>query len=115
MRQAGILAAAGLYVLKNHLPLLKGDHENAKEFALKIAEGEFTEVDITRVETNIVLFKVHLPVSTELFLKACRDKGLLISSGRVGWFRAVFHYQVLKTQVAEAAEIIESVLKEFAE
>ncbi|HYF02478.1 MAG TPA: GntG family PLP-dependent aldolase [Patescibacteria group bacterium] len=115
MRQAGILAAGALYALKNQLPTLKSDHEKAREFAVKIAEGEFTEVDLTRVETNIVLFKVHVPVSPELFLQKCRERGLLISSGRVGWFRAVFHHQILKSQVGEAAQIIDEVLQEFAE
>jgi threonine aldolase len=115
MRQAGILAAAGLFVLKNHLPNLQTDHENAREFAYSLLQNELIEIDGWSVETNIVLFKIRIPVSQELFLKECRDRGLLISSGRVGWFRAVFHHQVLKGQVSEAAEIIDAVLKEFAE
>ncbi len=50
-----------------------------------------------------------------MFLKECKERGLLISSGKVGWFRAVFHYQVLQSEVGEAAEIISAVLKEIAE
>ncbi len=115
MRQAGILAAAGLYVLKNHLPLLKGDHENARNFADNVLKSPYIEIDRSRVETNIVLFKTKIPVSQEMFLKECKERGLLISSGKVGWFRAVFHYQVLQSEVGESAEIIESVLKEIAE
>jgi len=59
MRQAGIVAAAGLYALDNHVERLAEDHENARVLADGLAEIEGIEIDAARVETNIVIFEVH--------------------------------------------------------
>ena len=56
MRQAGVLAAAGLYALENNIERLAEDHENAKILANALADAEWAEVDLDSVETNIVRF-----------------------------------------------------------
>jgi threonine aldolase len=58
MRQAGILAAAGLYALKHHRPRLVQDHEKARRLAEGIAEMPAFDIDLDAVETNIVIFEV---------------------------------------------------------
>ena len=58
MRQAGILAAAGLYALEHNISRLKEDHRNAKQLALQLQQIPTVFVDPDLVETNIVIFEV---------------------------------------------------------
>jgi len=57
MRQAGILAAAGLYALDHHRPHLSDDHEKARRLAEVLAALPPFDVDLERVETNIIVFE----------------------------------------------------------
>ena len=59
MRQAGIIAAAGLYALEHHVERLAEDHERARRLARGLAELPGLAVDADRVETNIVIFDVR--------------------------------------------------------
>lgn len=108
MRQAGILAAAGLYALKNNIQRLKEDHEKAKYLAQRISENQNLEIDPALVQTNIILFK-PLKSSVEEGIKRCKDEGLLLSVGKVDLIRAVTHLDVSFEDVQKAADIIESV------
>jgi threonine aldolase len=58
MRQAGIIAAAGLYALEHHVERLADDHELARRLARALAELPGVAVDAERVETNIVIFDI---------------------------------------------------------
>src|SRR5207248_9017157 len=58
MRQAGIVAAAGLYALDHHIERLAEDHANARVLAEGLAAIDGVEIDPGRVETNIVIFEV---------------------------------------------------------
>ncbi len=110
MRQVGILAAAGLYALKNNIQRLSDDHTNAKYFAEKVSELSAVEIDLKAVQTNIVSFK---PVKMHIdeVLKECQKNGLLLSTGKVGWIRAVTHLDVSKQQIKMAAEILSKILR----
>ena len=57
MRQAGVIAAAGLYALKNNIERLKVDHQNAKILAEGIAKIDEFEVDVNLVQTNILVLQ----------------------------------------------------------
>jgi threonine aldolase len=59
MRQAGIIAAAGIYALTHHVTRLAEDHERARRLAAGLAELSGIAVDADRVETNIVIFDVR--------------------------------------------------------
>lgn len=99
MRQTGILAAAGLHALKFHRDFLPYDHENARLFAYKLAEAGIN-INPNSVQTNIVLFEVE---NTASLIAECRKRGVLISSGRPGVVRAVFHFQINRTDAIAAA------------
>jgi threonine aldolase len=58
MRQAGIIAAAGVYALRHHVDRLAEDHERAGQLARGLAELRGVAIDPERVETNIVIFDV---------------------------------------------------------
>jgi threonine aldolase len=110
MRQVGILAAAGLYALKNNISRLADDHANAKYLAERISEMTKVEIDMKAVQTNIVSFK-PLKLGTEEVIERCQQNGLLLSTGKVGWIRAVTHLDVNSEQIKKAAEIINKILK----
>jgi threonine aldolase len=58
MRQAGIMAAGGLYALRHHVDRLADDHERARVLAAGLADIRGITIDLDRVETNIVIFDV---------------------------------------------------------
>lgn len=105
MRQMGFLAAAGLFALKNNIDRLKEDHEKAKILASAISKFSESSIDLSIVQTNIVMFSVK-NISVEDFLLKCHEKGLLLSTGKVGVIRAVTHMDVSFDEISKAAEII---------
>lgn len=109
MRQVGILAAAGLFALKNNIPRLKEDHNKAKELARNLSKLNNVEIDLSLVQTNIVMFSVK-NISVDDFLSKCKENGLLLGTGKVGIIRAVTHMDVSIEQINEAAKIIEKIV-----
>ncbi|HBI06397.1 MAG TPA: low-specificity L-threonine aldolase, partial [Erwinia persicina] len=79
MRQAGILAAAGLYALEHHVARLKDDHDNAAWLAAALRD---IGVDVTRQDTNMVFLR--LPEAQVATLGPwMRERGILVSPGPV--------------------------------
>lgn len=95
MRQAGILAAAGLYALENNVQRLKEDHDNAHWLA-----GELREigVDVSRQDTNMVFVRVPVEQAESLG-KFMKERGVLMSASPVT--RLVIHLDVNREQLAE--------------
>jgi threonine aldolase len=110
MRQAGILAAAGLHALDHHVQRLEEDHANALRLAGGLAGMGLAVV--RRPETNIVLFRVR---DTEGFLRGTRERGVLVNPMAAGLFRAVTHLDVSASRVDEALERIRRMLGERRE
>ncbi|MCX6154755.1 MAG: aminotransferase class I/II-fold pyridoxal phosphate-dependent enzyme [Candidatus Kapabacteria bacterium] len=110
MRQAGILAAAGLYAIKNNFPLIVNDHKNAKKFALAITETDLLTVNIDSVETNMVVFQLKAGISADTFVLNCKNEGVLLSGIGGQSIRCVFHLQINETAAIDAASIIKEVL-----
>jgi len=76
MRQAGIIAAAGLYALEHHVERLADDHEMARRLAHGLAELPGIVVDAGRVETNIVIFDLApARVSADAFADRALARG----------------------------------------
>ena len=77
-RQAGILAAAGVYALKNNVDRLVEDHDKARQLAEGLANIDEIEVDQAAVQTNMVF--INLPEAAAPTLSPfLRDNGILIS------------------------------------
>ena len=108
MRQVGILAAAGLYAVKNNISRLEEDHEKAKILAKSINHSGNFEINMSNVQTNILIFK-PLKISVEESLKRCEENGLLLSVGQVGTLRAVTHLDVSFDDIETACEIINKI------
>jgi threonine aldolase len=111
MRQAGILAAAGIYALENNLALIEGDHKNAKRFAKAIAEMDMIECDIDSVQTNMVVFKLDDNIKDNIFVDECRERGLLLSAIGNNNIRIVFHFQINENMADNALDIIFDTIK----
>jgi len=111
MRQAGILAAAGIYALEHNIGRLKEDHDNAKRLARKLQQIPSISVNLQHVDTNIVIFDVvnhrHSPTA---LVTALKQEGVLINAIGGNSFRAVTHLDVSAKQIDEAAEIFVRVL-----
>jgi threonine aldolase len=107
MRQAGILAAAGLHALEHHVARLADDHANARRLAEGLERLGFRVEP--RPETNIVLFEVR---DVAAFLRETRARELLVNPVGPGRFRAVTHLDAGAGDVEEALGRIEEVVKE---
>jgi len=111
MRQAGILAAAGLYALDHHITRMQEDHDNAKHFALQLQQIPAVYVDPDLVETNIVLFEVvGSDRSTGEIVQALKDVGVLLNAVGDHRFRAVTHLDVSSADIEQATHRIGKVL-----
>lgn len=111
MRQAGILAAAGLYALEHNIARLKNDHDNAKHLALQLQQIPTVFVDPDRIETNIVVFEVvQSERSTPELLQAFKEAGVLLNAMGDRVFRAVTHLDVDDRDMEKATHILSSVL-----
>ena len=108
MRQVGIIAAAGLFALKNNFKRLAEDHRRAKYLAEKIKEIKNLEIDLKSVQTNILLFKPLNSKMDEALLK-CKEKGLLLSVGTVGSLRAITHLEIYDEDIEKTASILQDV------
>ena len=110
MRQAGVLAAAGLVALREMVSRLEADHANARRLAWGLAELGLP-VDVKGVQTNIVV--VPVPGGEgQAFQRALAERGVLatvISGGRA---RFVTHYGIEEQDVDEALSRVEAVLPE---
>ncbi len=115
MRQAGIIAAGGLYAIKNNLKLIQYSHQIAKEFAINLAESELIKIEIDKVQTNIVMFTINQCLDDNYFIKECAKNGVLLIPFGNRKIRAVFHFQISKEDALFAAEKIKFVLKYMAE
>jgi threonine aldolase len=110
MRQLGIMAAAGLYALQKNRDRLKEDHEKAQILAKAISENPALEIDMESVQTNILIFKpVKMPV--ENAIKSCKEKGLLLSVGKIDSLRAITHLDVSFEEIEKTKEIFKQVFK----
>ncbi|QPD05039.1 MAG: L-allo-threonine aldolase [Candidatus Nitrospira kreftii] len=111
MRQAGIIAAAGIYALERHITRLKTDHEHAKKLARLLQQIPAIQIVPQHVETNIVIFDIidEQRTPTEL-VAALKDHGVLINTLGGNTYRAVTHLNIAGKQIDEAAGIFTKVL-----
>ncbi len=106
MRQAGVLAAAGLYAIEHNFQRLAEDHHKARIFASLLLESPLYEVMLEHVETNIVIFGIRPPLSVNKFISDAKSMGVLLSAGSAGKVRAVTHLDVSVSEVKRAGETL---------
>ncbi len=114
MRQAGVLAAAGLIALEEMPHRLGEDHLNARFLASEIGKLRGIQLDAKRVVTNIMVFNIDgTGLSTTEFLAQLKQRGVLMNTAaRAGEIRAVTHFDVTRDDCAKAAAAVADVLAE---
>jgi threonine aldolase len=101
MRQAGVIAAAGLYALDHHVDRLADDHANARRLAEGLAAIDGITIDPATVETNIVAFEV---ADAPAFCAAMEAEGVLMGALAAGRVRAVTHLDVDAAGIEQALQ-----------
>jgi len=107
MRQAGIVAAAGLYALDHHIDRLQEDHDTASLLADALAPSD--RVTLEPVETNIVIFTLE-GIGASKFAESMRARGVLVNVVSSRKVRLVTHLDISKQDAAVAADAIREVL-----
>ena len=111
MRQAGVLAAAGLYALAHHVQRLKEDHDHAKALATMLHAIPSVRVNPEDVDTNIIFFDLLDPKQTAAeAVSALKEAGVLVSAVGGTRIRAVTHLDIHTDDIERAGTILTRVL-----
>jgi threonine aldolase len=111
MRQAGIIAAGGLYAIRHHVARLAEDHTRARQLAEGVAGAAPGIVDPSAVETNIVVLDLTAaPIDAAGLDAACQAEGVLVSCVAPRRVRLVTHLDVDDEGVDRALDVIKKAL-----
>ena len=111
MRQAGIIAAAGLYAFDHNIERLAEDHTNAKILARGLAEIRGIGIEVEHVETNIVFFDVAgLGITAQEAVARLLARGIRMGATGRTRIRAVTHLDVSQQDVERAVEVAQEAL-----
>jgi threonine aldolase len=110
MRQAGIIAAGGVYALNHHVKRLADDHANAKRLAQGLAALPGVVLDPATVETNLVFFELTGPVDAPTLVDRLLARGVRMGAMGLHTVRAVTHLDVSATQIERTLDAARAVL-----
>jgi threonine aldolase len=114
MRQAGVLAAAGIVALDEMVDRLIDDHRNARYLAEEMSQIDGVTVELERVQTNIVMFGLtNRASSPAVFVGSLEKRGVRLGYAGRGRFRAVTHYGVEQSDIDVALVGIRNVIREL--
>jgi threonine aldolase len=106
MRQAGVLAAAGLIALNEMTGRLQEDHDNARLLADALAQLPQVVLDPELVETNILIFSLRGEGDVKALVRTLASRGVLVSTVGPNFVRLVTHYDVDRAACERAATIL---------
>ncbi len=107
MRQAGLLAAAGLFALKNNVERLKIDNDRAKELGASLEIQNYVQA-VRPVKSNIVIFDLKIKNSAEEFLNRLKAHGILASAFGPSTIRFVLHLDISSEMHEKVLETIQT-------
>ena len=107
MRQAGFMAAAGIYALENHVHRLAEDHAHALRLSEALRKKNFVK-DIMPVETNIVIFEIDAAYCAKTLAEQLKEEGILAIAISADQMRLVTHLDISVQMVERVVEVIES-------
>ncbi len=110
MRQAGVIAAAGIVALNTMVDRLAEDHENARALAEGLADLPGVVIDPKKVRTNIVIFDVTAPIGAEGLVNGMKERGVLCMVAGPRRIRMVTHYGIVRADVERAIAAARDVL-----
>jgi threonine aldolase len=106
MRQAGYLAAAGIYALENHVDRLQEDHHHAKLLAEALSKKDFVDT-VLPVETNIIIFSVTDRFTPTSLVAKMKELGILWYAISPTQVRIVTHLDVSPAMIGHTIDVIE--------
>lgn len=109
MRQAGIIAAGGLYALQNNVERLTIDHEHAKQLEKALNTSSVIKCVIP-VETNIVVFELNDYKRTNEYIQTLEKQGVLALTFGKGMIRMVTHLDLDQSAIQKTCECIQSIV-----
>jgi len=114
MRQAGIIAAAGIIALETMVDRLEDDHKNAKRLSEGLSKINGVKVDLDAVQTNMVRFDISgLALPDELFCQKLREHGVLASTIARNFVRMVTHRGIEKEHIEKAINAVDNIAEEL--
>jgi threonine aldolase len=113
LRQAGILAAAGLHALHHHRQRLAIDHQHARELAVGLASCPRVAIDQRTVMTNIVMIDL-IDANAADIVAAAKQQGILLGTIHARRIRAVTHLDVSADHIARAVATLSRIIGEAA-
>ena len=105
MRQAGYIAAAGLYALKNNVQRLEIDHQNAKTLEEGLSQLEWVK-NVTPVVTNIIIIEVSSEEIKNSIILSLKEKGILCSSFGPTAIRFVTHLDISSEDIENTISVL---------
>ncbi len=112
MRQAGVLAAAGIVALNEMVDRLADDHANAKKLAVGLAQIPGLSIDPDQIRTNIVFFELPgKPMTAQQFTQQINAAGVRMLPVGPQRVRAVTHYQVSSDDIDRAIDVVSKVME----
>ncbi|MEJ2108360.1 MAG: low-specificity L-threonine aldolase [Acidobacteriota bacterium] len=107
MRQAGILAAAGISALEGMIGRLEQDHANARKLAEEIDQIEGLRIDLSKVQTNIIYFELTIDgLAGEELLRRLNKRGVRAIETGKNVFRMVTHYGIEASDIGDAVSAL---------
>ena len=105
MRQAGYLAAAGLYALQHHIERLADDHLHAQQIGEALAQKDFISA-VLPIETNIIIFEIRAPYTAKEFAADLQKEQILCIPISANQVRMVTHLDVTPAMVNRCIQVI---------
>ena len=110
LRQAGVLAAAGLYAKEHNIIRLPEDHVNAYRLAEGLAELDNVEINLGEIHSNMIFFGLRGGIDPFAVVQRLEEEGVRMLAMKPGIIRAVTHLDVNGQQIDQAIEICRKVL-----
>ena len=107
-RQAGYIAAGGLYSLENHIERLEEDHNKAQAIASVLAEQDYVE-EVLPCETNILIFKLTDAYTNESFLAKLKEHDVHAFGFGPQLIRFVTHYDFTDDHLDQLLKVLRSI------
>ena len=108
MRQAGYLAAAGIYALDNQVERLKVDNDRAKKIGQLLDQQAFVK-KVAPVKSNIVIFDLSNDLTADQLLTIFKGKGIIGAAFGPKTIRFVFHLDISEAMMTSLISIIENI------
>lgn len=107
MRQAGFMAASGIFALENNIKRLEDDHKHARLIAAALQNRSYVK-SILPVETNIIIFELNAPLAAKDMAEKFKQAGILVYAISPTQIRIVVHLDISEAQIKEVIQFIES-------